>query len=1231
MLMTGICGLSLSLAAQAQPRTPVYPPPGHVLLDDMWVPRTALLGDSHWDGPTWTGGIVPYTFDSATVSYGEQVAMKLAFAEIEAVCGVRFVPWTSGVQHIQIRENPAQSNVSNSQVGMQQFGQILNVGASHWDDHFILVHELLHALGFKHEHQRPDRNLYVSILWNNIEQFGCGGGSCNGNFSVFNGQPIGPYDFESVMHYHRKSFGIGNHDTIRCRPGFEQHQNVIGNLSYLSYYDVQGLQTKYGIPTGPSITSHVPTTVITGSGAIDVHVTGAGFFVGSFEPYKGTQGSKLQYLQNGAWVTMPTTVTSKTKLIGSMDVGSNFPVGQLNFRVLNDVLAGGASNVVSTTVTAPPCNSASEWTGHAVVALPDIDGDGYEESLIGRPGFNGGRGQVYCRSGADGSALWTFSGTTINGNIGYALARIGDLNGDSIPEVASGAPGQGNGAVHVLDCTTGTVLRFIDGGSFGSGPGFGRAVGAAGDLDNDGNPDLVVGSPDHASNRGRIDLLSGATGGLFFGIPGLQTGERFGDSVGGGVDLNGDGRPEVVAGAPLFDGSAGVRCGRVAIYEGAFGTALVGAQGDGPYDYFGRAVAIVPSIDGKKVGNVAVGAPENGSHGGNVGNGYVRVFRYLTGPLVGLHSVTTWTGTFYGGRFGFRVVGAGDANDDGGTDFLIAGPGTAAATARLELRSGRDGGLLWFTQRSPSSDGFGWGIDIGDTNGDGTPDALIGSPYSDGQCVDSGSFTSASIPVSPAAEKLMITEVVSAIPPTVPGAVELTNFSSVPIDLTDWRVRWRDIFPIGHTGGNSMALAGVVIQPQETIVLRTQLATQGFAEIPLSVRVFPVLTGASTAATDFCVGLVAPNGYVIDEVRSAAVGGGYYEGSLGGKFRGAVHNHQSGPFFTSRRIERIWGLDSNSATDWTADYGRSLGLESQSAGARNVRAALFTTARVQLNEVFRGGATYVELLSRDQSPVNLQGWTLRYSAAQGAPIQTLQPFPDTEVLTTGELLVIGNTAQPPAETPTGVSYRRSNDLTLGAAEFSIGLYDAAGRLVDLLRATRANSPVEHNDPRLPSHPDDFRTAALAPDISQSLARNADGLDHDVGHDWRPFPIRSMGSPNLQPFTPSTTGDVDVRVNDGPGGAMTIVLDAGADRAGQQWGLRAYLGHSVNQVGTKTLLLDSFGGGSPFVGVLGNRGEGRLDFDATAVPPGLELDIQFVIMDPVENVMTTTTGTLMFDS
>ncbi|MCA9294894.1 MAG: M12 family metallopeptidase [Phycisphaerales bacterium] len=193
---------------------------------------------------TWADGIVPYVFN-ANVSSQNQTRTLAAMAEIEAVTSVNFIPRTSESDYIVMNS----STVNNSFVGRITGPQ--NVNIFNWATRFIIVHELMHALGFEHEHQRADRNSYVDVNFDNI--------CCSAEFNFFIASGItdfGAYDFDSVMHYGQYDFTNGSpccgpeDRTITVLAPNEAMQTVIGQRDHLSTGDIEALQALYeGTPT----------------------------------------------------------------------------------------------------------------------------------------------------------------------------------------------------------------------------------------------------------------------------------------------------------------------------------------------------------------------------------------------------------------------------------------------------------------------------------------------------------------------------------------------------------------------------------------------------------------------------------------------------------------------------------------------------------------------------------------------------------------------------------------------------------------------------------------------------------------------------------------------------------------------------------------------------------------------------------------------------------------------
>jgi len=192
----------------------------------------------------WTNGIVLFEFD-INVSAANQSAAISAMAVLESVANVQFeqcpfnsCPILANFVHIQ------NSTMNSSQVGMVGLRQNLNV--ANWETQYVIVHELLHALGFYHEQMRSDRDTYIQINCGNL-QGGCNGDVYNANFKV----PLlsvnyGYYDFDSLMHYDECAFSNDcaagstcacTNKVITVRPPNQNQQTLIGQRTHLSALD----------------------------------------------------------------------------------------------------------------------------------------------------------------------------------------------------------------------------------------------------------------------------------------------------------------------------------------------------------------------------------------------------------------------------------------------------------------------------------------------------------------------------------------------------------------------------------------------------------------------------------------------------------------------------------------------------------------------------------------------------------------------------------------------------------------------------------------------------------------------------------------------------------------------------------------------------------------------------------------------------------------------------------
>uniref|UniRef100_A0AAY4EWE3 Metalloendopeptidase n=1 Tax=Denticeps clupeoides TaxID=299321 RepID=A0AAY4EWE3_9TELE len=124
-----------------------------------------------------------------------------------------------------------------SYIGRLGYGQELSLSRSGCIYYDTVQHELLHALGFNHEQTRSDRDNHIRILYENITP------GMEHNFRKINTLNQGtPYDYNSVMHYHRYAFSKNNQPTLEPIP----NPNVeIGMATEMSQNDILRLNRLY--------------------------------------------------------------------------------------------------------------------------------------------------------------------------------------------------------------------------------------------------------------------------------------------------------------------------------------------------------------------------------------------------------------------------------------------------------------------------------------------------------------------------------------------------------------------------------------------------------------------------------------------------------------------------------------------------------------------------------------------------------------------------------------------------------------------------------------------------------------------------------------------------------------------------------------------------------------------------------------------------------------------------
>jgi hypothetical protein len=379
--------------------------------------------------------------------------------------------------------------------------------------------------------------------------------------------------------------------------------------------------------------------------------------------------------------------------------------------------------------------AGGDEAGFSVSNAGDVNNDGFDDLLIGAPGAdaNGAEsGASYVVFGRAGGFTSALNLSTLNGTLGFkitgeatrhlsgfAVSGAGDVNGDGFDDLLVRSAGiSANGAAYVifgkasgfaavlnLSSLNGSNGFEIDGATaiFGSG----RTVSAAGDVNGDGIGDLLVGAPSVLTNGEptgagfvifgkatgfpaaiNVSTLDGTNG---FGISGEASSNDAGVSVSGAGDVNGDGLDDLIIGADrarpngLASGASYVVFGTHTPFPSTLalstlnGTNGFKINGEAADDQLGRSVSGAGDVNGDGFDDLLIGALADPNVLGTrasylifgKASGFSAAFDLSTLDGANGFRITGGSAT---NQTGVSVSGLGDVNGDGFDDILIGAP-----------------------------------------------------------------------------------------------------------------------------------------------------------------------------------------------------------------------------------------------------------------------------------------------------------------------------------------------------------------------------------------------------------------------------------------------------------------------------------------------------------------------------------------------------------------------------
>ncbi len=360
---------------------------------------------------------------------------------------------------------------------------------------------------------------------------------------------------------------------------------------------------------------------------------------------------------------------------------------------------------------------------------------------------------------------WTLSGDEKGESLGHAVATAGDVNGDTYADILVGTPKDSNedgkvGIVRLFQGAPGGLPTNADWtmGSDQSGSLFGQSVSSAGDTNNDGYDDIIIGAPHYKngeleSAEGRAYIFYGSSSGLTNTPITLEINQQdaqFGYDVSGVGDVNDDGYDDVLVGSRYYTNGEGNEGGAF-LYLGSSsgitttavwsfeGNQAVAAAAERPFP--AQVMSTTMATPTSSSALLITTAPKK----------MRGLFFCFWAAAQGQAPNQTWTltGPHSNSLFGMDVASAGDVNQDGYDDMLIGAPNYS------NEQENEGAALLYLGKALPLNPIPAWVVEsnqlgallgtavsgAGDVNNDGYDDVIIGTPLYSGDQSHEGRAT----------------------------------------------------------------------------------------------------------------------------------------------------------------------------------------------------------------------------------------------------------------------------------------------------------------------------------------------------------------------------------------------------------------------------------------------------------------------------------------------------------